>query len=203
MTDLLIPAIAAGGVYLLATQTGVFQPAGDTAYRDPRYGATTGDILQGNPNGGYSYDPWLDDGGQSAFNIDGRLLDPDARQKLDLLHLAMNKTFDSLSSAGKMAAADKLNQTLQLDPPLRGNETWEQVSRVAGSAVGGVACNAIPGIGTAASPLCAMAGAYLGVELEHWMATEMPGLQSWITENIGGVISSIGDQIEDWFHDIF
>lgn len=192
-----------GGVYILSKTTGIFGPPGPVGYQTPRPGATNGDIANGIPGGDYSYDPYLDDAGQSGFNVDGRLNDPTARQKLDLLDSSLQYAYAQMSAAGKSAAADKLNQSLNLDPPLRGNEDWQTVSRIAGGAVGGVACNAIPGIGTAASPLCAMAGAYLGVQLESWMATELPGLQSWVSENVGNVVSAVGDQLSDWWHSIF
>jgi hypothetical protein len=162
------------------------------------------DLVNGVPcGGGGYYDPWLDNSGQAGFNVDGRLADPDARQKLDLLNLALEKGYTAMSAAAKSAAADQINQRLELDPPLRGNETWETVARVAGGAIGGVACNAIPGIGTAVSPLCAMAGAYLGVKLEDWMASELPGLKSWVSENLGDVVDSIGDKLSEWWNDIF
>lgn len=205
MTDILVPAIIGGvGVYVLAKQSGPPLPPGATAYQTPSWGSTTNDIMGGiPPGGGGYYDPYFDNSGQAAFNIDGRFTDPDARQKLDLLNQGMQTAYAGMSAAAKAAAADQMNQKLNLDPPLRGNETWETVARVAGGAVGAVACNAIPGVGTAVSPLCAMAGAYLGVELEQWMATELPGLQSWVSDNIGGAISAVGDQISDWWHEIF
>lgn len=193
-----------GGLYVLSR--GAAGPAlmpGDVGFRDPRYGATMGDIANGVPNGGYTYDPYLDDAGQAGFNVDGRLTDPDARQKLDLLNVAMQKAYGAMSGAAKSAAADQLNTKLALDPPLRGNESWDQISSIAGAAVGGVACNAIPGIGTAASPLCAMAGSYLGVQLEQWMQTEVPGLQSWVSDNLGAVVDTIGDKLSEWWNDIF
>jgi hypothetical protein len=196
--------LVGGGLYVLAKSgNGQFFPPGPTGYQTPRPGATSQDIVNGIPNGDYSYDPYLDDSGQSAFNIDGRLVDPSARPKLDLLDSAMQYAYGQMSAAAKAKAADELNQKLNLDPPLRGNEDWQTIARAAGGAIGGVACNAIPGIGTAATPLCAMAGSYLGVQLEQWMQTEMPGLESWVSENVGNVVSSIGDKISDWLHDLF
>ena len=206
MSDVIVPAVIVGGaVYVLAKGMGTPTAPGDVAYQSPNYGSTLDDITAGIPNGGGgSTAPGIDNGGQAGFNIpDGRLADPDAAQKLDLLNSALQKAYSGMSSAAKQSAADNLNTQLHLDPPLKGNETWETVARVAGGAGGALACNAIPGIGTAASPLCAMAGAYLGVKLENWMQTELPGLQSWVSDNLGSVVNSIGDQISDWFHDIF
>lgn len=204
--DALIPvAIVGGGIAYVATRGNSSSIApGDTRYQSGRGGSTLGDIMNGVPGGGGgSYDPWLDDSGQSAFNQDGRLADPDARVKLDLLNVSLQKAYAGMSNAAKATAADKMNQALNLDPPLKGNEDWATVARVAGGAAGGAACNAIPGIGTAVTPLCAMAGSYLGVQLENWMSTNLGGLQSWISDNLGHVVDVIGDEISDWFHGLF
>jgi hypothetical protein len=205
MTDILVPAVIGGvGVYILAKQSGPPLPPGSSVYGTPTYGSTMGDIVNGVPNGGGGYyDPFLDPSGQAAFNIDGRSADPDARQKLDLLNAAMQGAYNGMSAAGKASAADQLNQKLNLDPPLRGNETWDTVARVAGGAAAAAGCNAIPGIGTAVSPLCAMAGAYLGVKLEQWMSTNLGDLGSWVSDNVSSAVHAIGDQVSDWFHDIF
>jgi hypothetical protein len=187
MTGNLIPiALVGGGVaYVLSRGSGVAVQPGP------------------NPYGGGYYDPYLDDSGQAAFNIDGRLTDPDARQKLDLLNLALEKGYSAMSNAAKVTAADQMNSRLNLDPPLKGNESWEQVARIAGGAVGAAGCSAIAGIGAAIAPLCAMAGSYLGVQLENWMQSELPGLKEWVSGNLGAVVDTIGDKISDWFHDIF
>lgn len=200
----LIPVVVGGGiVYVLAKQSGPPMYPGDTAYQSPRPGATLGDIASGIPGGNGGASDYLNDGGQSAFNIDGRSNDPNAQAKLDLAQQAMKLAFDKLDAAGKSAAADKINQALDLNPPLKGNETWETVARVAGGAGGTALCNLIPGVGAVASPLCAMAGAYLGVQLEQWMSANMGDLQSWVSDNLGQVINNIGDDISDWFHSLF
>lgn len=205
MGDMLIPiAIAGGGVAYLLSKQGAVTAPGATAYQTPTGGATMGNIVNGIPNGGGGYyDPYLDDSGQAGFNIDGRLTDPDARQKLDLLNTAMEAAYSKMSAAAKSAAADQMNSSLNLDPPLRGNESWETVARVSAGAAGTAACNAYAGIGTAIAPLCGMAAAYLGVKLENWMETEVPGLQSWISDNVGAVIDHIGDALSDAYHSIF
>lgn len=204
--DGLIPvALVGGGIaYVLAKQEGVAMPPGCTQYATGTGASTFNDLVNGVPcGGGGYYDPWLDNGGQAGFNLDGRLSDPDARQKIDLLQLGLQKSYDAMDGAARATAADQMNKSLNLDPPLRGNEDWQTVARVAGSVGGGVACNAIPGVGTAVSPLCAMAGAYLGVKLEDWMATELGGLQSWVSDNLGAIADAIGDQVTSWFNDIF
>lgn len=203
--DVLIPvAIAGGGLaYVLSRQDGAHPPPGSSAYLTSRSGATLNDIASGIPGGGGGYDPYLDDRGQAGFNVDGRLADPDARPKLDLLNQGLQKAYAGMSQAAKSTAADKMNSALNLNPPLTGNESWDQVARIAGGATGGIACNAIPGIGTAVSPLCAMAGSYLGVQLEQWMGTDLAGLQGWVSDNLGAVVDAVGNQIEQWFHDLF
>lgn len=203
MSDILVPVAIAGGAYfVLSRQGGPVGPPGNVAYGSPIQGATLGDGLS-IPNGQSGYDPYLDNSGQTAFNIDGRSNDPDAMRKVDLLDSAMQSAYNKMDAAGKSAAVDRLNQSLNLDPPLRGNESWEQIARVSGGAVGGLACNAIPGVGTVASPLCAMAGAYLGVKLEDWMGANLGDLEGWVSQNVSAVVSQIEDTVSGWLHDIF
>lgn len=185
----LIPAVIVGGVaYELAQNASAATPPGRTSY------ATDG------PNG-YSHDPALDNGGQAGFNYDGRSIDPDAGHKLDMLSSAMEQTYNNMSQTAKSAAAGQLNQSLGLNPPLKGDETWETVAKVAGSAGGAAACSLIPGVGVAVAPLCAMAGAYLGVKLEEWMSTALPDLKNWVSDNIvsnvGSAVSAVAGYVED------
>lgn len=207
MPDNLLPvALVGGGIaYMLVKgeNAAVPQP-GDANYVSPWYGSTLADGLAGMPPGGGGfYNPFLDNMGQAGFNVGGRLADPDARQKLDLLNVATEKAYAAMSQAAKTTAADKVNKELQLDPPLRGTESWEQLARIIGGATGGAGCNAIPGIGTAISPVCAMAGAYLGVKLEAWMSSELGDLKGWVTQNLGEVIDTIQDKLSEWWNDLF
>ena len=204
MNTLIPVAIAGGGIaYILAKQDGIPQLPGCTQYQTGTGASTINDLANGVPcGGGGYYSPLTDNSGQAGFSPYGGIkADPDARQKLDLLNQAMEAGYSKMNSAAKSAAADQLNQQLALDPPLKGNEDWQTVSRVAGGAAGAVGCTAV-GLGSAA-PLCSMAGAYLGVKLEDWMASELPGLKSWVSDNVGAVIDAIGDQLTEWWNDIF
>lgn len=205
---MLPPAIViggvAGGVYLLSRQNATALPPGPTSYNSPSAGSTYNNILTGSSDGaGGYYDPTVSDAGQAAYNTDGRLADPDARAKLDALDSAMQSAYNGMAAGAKSAAADQLNQSLSLSPPLTGNETWEQVARVAGGAAGVAGCNLIPGIGTAVSPLCGLAGAYLGVKLEDWMATALPDIQSWVTQSFPNAVQSVVDDVGNWFQNLF
>jgi hypothetical protein len=75
--------------------------------------------------------------------------------------------FDQLSSDAKKTGAAILNDELKLNPPLKGDESFKEVSArvgaVAGGAAGAAACGAVS-FG-AAAPLCGIAGAYLGQKL--------------------------------------
>ena len=206
MSNPIVPAVVIGGVVYIATKpAGPPEGPGDTAYGASRDGATTGDITAGAPNGGggYGYGSTVDDSGQGAFNTGGRPVDPDVRQKVDLLNVAMEKAYSGMSSAAKSAAADTLNRNLNLDPPMTGNETWDQVARIAGGAVAAAGCSAIPGIGVAAAPLCSMAGAYLGVKLEQWIQSPLKDLGNWIEDNVGGAIDAVGDALSDAWNSVF
>lgn len=153
------------------------------------------------PLPGYSSSDYLSDSGQATWG--GHLDDPDAQPKLDLLQQSAQAAFTAMDAVGRQAAADQLNNTLNPppDPPLNGNDSWETVARVAGGAGGAAACS-VTGVGAAVAPLCAMAGAYLGVKLEDWMQQEMPALRSWAN----GAISSVEDAVKDvggWLNNIF
>lgn len=198
----IIPAVIIGGIAYELAQNVQGVPPGQTQYGSPIGGATGNDRLTGaGSGGGYSYDPLLDNGDQGGFNYDGRYNDPDASHKIDILNAAMEQTYANMSQGAKTAAAGALNQQLQLNPPLNGNETWQTVAKVAGGAAAGAACNLIPGVGTAASPLCAMAGAYLGVKLEEWMSAELPALKDWVADNIvsnvGDAVNAVGGYVKD------
>lgn len=187
MSDMLIPAVIAvgGGVYVLATQAPTspipYPVAGGTTYVPPTNIANSLGLSQ--------------------------VSDPGTAAKVDALLQAGEAKFNAMSDAERAQAANYLNQQLNIQPPMSGNETWQQVASIAGGATGGAVCSMIPGIGTAASPLCAMAGAYLGVSLESWLAGSLDSIKSWINQNVPGVVTDWIDQAEaslsDWFHSIF
>jgi hypothetical protein len=88
-----------------------------------------------------------------------------AAAKVDMLLVAAENKFQQMTDDEKIVAAQKLNQQLNLQPPLTGRETWQQVASVAGGAAASGLCSQIPGIGMVAGPLCAIAGSYVGASL--------------------------------------
>jgi len=86
-------------------------------------------------------------------------------QRAQELEQGLRDKYDELASEAKKKGAEVLNETLKLNPPLKGNESYKQVSSrvgaVAGGAAGAAVCSAT-GVGAAAAPLCGIAGAYLG-----------------------------------------
>lgn len=199
-----VPILIIGGVAYAVTRKDV--PAGLPGMPgalQANFGSTIGQITTGNGyQGGYSWSDYLDSGGQSGFNIDGRSLDPETQQKLDLVQQAAQAQFEKLDYAGRDAAARAMNETLDLDPPLNGGDTWDTVVSVAAGAAGAAACNAIPGVGTAASPLCAIAASYLGVRLEHFLSDSVSAIGSWVSNNVGGAIADVYDAVSDTVSDI-
>lgn len=163
MSSVVVPAIIIGGVaYYGLTHSQPAMPPGPMGYGPPN--ASTGYV----GSGGYPIPGWDPQAGYYD-NIP-----PGTSQAIDSMLSSARAAYQTMSVSARAEAADRLNQDLALDPPLTGNEDWETVARVAGGAVGAGACNAIPGIGTAASPLCAIAGAYLGVKLEDWLSQAIP-----------------------------
>jgi hypothetical protein len=209
MGSLLVPIIIGGVAYELVEMRG--QPSTPLASPpkpvQPNFGATTGQIMSGtaSQNGSMPVSSYLDDSGQSSFSgSGGTSSDPDATSKLMLLQNAAQQSFNGMSQAAKTQAAQIMNQQLNLHPPLTGNETWEQVARIAGGAVGTGVCSIIPGVGVAIAPLCGMALAYLGVKLEDWLQGALPDLENWVSNNIlspvESVIGTVGDSAEDAYN---
>lgn len=109
----------------------------------------------------------------------------------------IKENVDKLSPAAKKAGAAKLNEALKLNPPLTGNESYEQIAKVVGSSAGAAACAAV-GAGLA-SPLCAMAGAYLGVkgvDLAKRAAAK-------IEQKAKDLLNSVEDKARDIWNSIF
>jgi hypothetical protein len=186
----LLPAVVIGGVtYYLVRRESMPIPVGCPVGASPNRGTPLTQIGGCPPVlDGYSYDPYLYDGGQAGFAQ--RPLDPYVSTKADMVQDQLERAYNALDGVGRAAAAAKMNEELHLDPPLRGDETWETVARVAGGAAGAAGC-AVVGLG-AVGPLCAMVGSYLGVKLEDWIADQNVG--DWVkgtVEDLGGWINNL------------
>jgi hypothetical protein len=112
--------------------------------------------------------------------------------------------YNKLAADAKAKGAAAISKTLKLDPPLTGKETWDQLQKrlkAAGAAAGVAACNVVPGVGTAASPLCAIAGAYLGAKISdfikaHWDDVKDFAEKEW--DSLSGKISDVAHDAYDW-----
>lgn len=92
--------------------------------------------------------------------------DPNYQAALDAAYGAVKKKFAAMSADERRKAADALNKSLKLDPPLSGNESIEVVGSVVGGAIGGTF-----------GPVGALVGAYLGKELADVLASK--GAEFW------------------------
>jgi len=191
----IVPVVIIGGVaYELTRKDGPVLPPGGAGYVQPNYGSTTGQIVSGTAGqSGYSWSDFLANGGQAKFG--DVPLDPDIQQKADLLQAAAKKAYDGMDYAGRSAAAASLNETLDLPPGqrLNGSDTWQTIASVAGGAAASAGCAAV-GL-AAAAPLCAIAGSYLGVKMEDWIAQPIGDAYNWVAANIGDAAGEIGDAI--------
>ena len=124
-----------------------------------------------------------------------------AKKALEDAHKKAKAEYDKLSAAAKKAGAAKLSEELGIKPPLTGNESWEQVGKIAGGAAGGAACGAIPGA-QAAAPLCAMAGAYLGKKLSVLIGEQWDKVDDWIEDKWDDAADAVTDAVGDAYDTI-
>lgn len=135
------------------------------------------------------------------------------KAKLDLIRTAGKKAYDKLDAAARRAAASELNKQYSFDPPLTGDETWDQLeARVAnkiGHDVGAVAGGAVGAalFGPIGASVGAIIGAYLGQELGPMMAKGFDELKDWITglgwDDVGNAIEDAAHYVGAAFSDIF
>lgn len=113
--------------------------------------------------------------------------------------------YDKLSCDAKKAGAKALIKaypTIKLDPEKACDNTYEQIAAAAGATIAGGACAVVPGIGTLASPLCAIAGAYLGVKVEKWVSEEWDDAKGAVGDAANAVAKgakSVVHEILSWF----
>jgi phage tail tape-measure protein len=119
-------------------------------------------------------------GGNWTSNNDAQL-----NQKLALGEAAVKNQFNNISDVEKQRAADTLNDQLDLDPPLNGHESWEDISAAVGSATG-AAVGAWIG-GPYGAKVGALLGAYLGVQLYDWLNESL---------------DDMGQKVKDYFSDL-
>lgn len=119
--------------------------------------------------------------------------------------------YNNLDDAAKQAGAAALSDQLNIDPPLKGDETWKEIAQVAGAsagaAVAGAACAPV-GLTAVCGPLGAMLGSYLGAKLEDWLNGNVDDVKNWFSSKWGdieswvsGTASDIGNKAEDYYND--
>lgn len=133
------------------------------------------------------------------------------QQTLDTINTYGKAAYDKLDSDAKQAGASALNSALNLDPPLKGDEDWQTVAKIAGGAAGaaaaGAACAPI-GLAAVCGPLGAMCGSYLGMKIENflngpaddakkWFQSKWGDIENWV----GGVASDIGNDAQAAYDD--
>lgn len=136
-------------------------------------------------------------------------IDTELQAKLDEINAYGAAAYDNLSAEAKAKGAAALNDQLKLDPPLSGDESWEDVAKIAGGAAGAAALGWLPG-GQVLGP---MVGAYLGVKLEElvsknvddikaWFKGRWTDIESWVkgaAHDVEDAVSDTIDYIGGWF----
>ena len=168
-----VPATVAGGGT---------RPSGHFSWRT---GAVTRrPVTSGSHNDGV---PVTTNVNQPPWNVDP--------QKLDAIEAAASKAYDKLTAEAKAYAASQLSQSLGIDPPLTGNESWPELSQKVGGALGAAAGAYLGGpIGAKLGAIC---GAYLGVKLEDLLAKPLDQLQSWLSDQWGSAEQYVEDAASD------
>lgn len=204
-----MPALApvllvGGGVAYVATRAPAsVPPPGDTTQKAPDSGSTLVQQIApaktGRRRAPISMRARI--GAVSAFatssqtSYGGSTVDPEERQKLEQLEAAAEAKFNRLTAEAKAEAAKKLNEQLNLSPPLKGNEDWKTIASVVGGAAGAAAGTYVCG------PLCgkvgALVGAYLGAELADLMDKGYDELKSWIASQWDDAVDAIEGYAED------
>jgi hypothetical protein len=129
-------------------------------------------------------------------------IDSMLQQKLDEIERYAAAAYDKLNDDVKKAGANQLNETLKLDPPLKGDESWEEVSRRAGDEAGAAVGNYFGG--PVGAKLGAKVGAYLGVKLEDLVSKNSDEIKAWFKSRWADIeewVQGIGDDIEQGVKD--
>ncbi len=112
----------------------------------------------------------------------------------------IKEEYDKLSKEAKKRGAEELNKQLKLDPPLTGDESWGDISKivggVAGAAVGTYVCGPICG------KLGAIAGAYLGDKMSKYIEENWDDVKDWAEENWDDAVDEIGDLASDAYNTV-
>jgi len=122
-------------------------------------------------------------------------VDPQIQAKLDEIDKYGKAAYNQLSAEAKKEGAKALSESLGIDPPLKGDETWETIASVAGSAAG-AAVGAYIG-GPIGAKLGAIVGAYLGVKLEELISKDLDKIGDWFKSKWSDIENWVGDEASD------
>lgn len=138
----------------------------------------------------------ITDGAQRVTTNYSTPVDPALQQKLDEINSYGEAAYNNLDDGAKRAGAKALSDQLKLDPPLKGDESWDDIAKVAGGAAGAAALGWIPG-GQIIGP---MVGAYLGVKLEELIGKNVDDIKAWFKTrwtDIEGWVKGAANDVED------
>ncbi len=158
-----------------------------------KLGARVGMILGGarGPRPGGTYQPGIhvtSIAPSPVGNTGANAEDPQMQAKLAEIEQAASVAYNNLGSDAKQAGANALNSSLNLSPPLTGDEDWQTVETVVGSAAGAAAGGAVGGpIG---AKVGALVGAYLGVQLGDLLS------KNW--DDLKGYLDSTWSSVQDY-----
>jgi hypothetical protein len=121
-------------------------------------------------------------------------------QKIRELNDKVKEEYNKLSCDAKKDGAERLKKkypTIQLDPDKACDMSYEDLAKIAGGAVAAAACNAIPGVGTLASPMCAIAGAYVADKIEQWIENNWDDASNWIQNEASDAENYVEQKAKD------
>jgi hypothetical protein len=128
------------------------------------------------------------------------VIDQALQQKLDEVERYAKAAYDNMAKDGKKAGAKAASELLKLDPPLSGDESYEDMAKIIGGAAGAAALGWLPG-GAVLGPIC---GAWLGVKLEELVSKNVDEVKDWFKSRWNGIenwVSGVGSDIEDGVKD--
>lgn len=186
-------------------------PNGGALISSPTRGMTIGDSLNANLLGGISVGKGSVAAGKLSRlgNISGvqglvankitssapysSPIDSEAQAKLDAIAAYGKAAYDQMSADAKKAGAKALSDQLHLDPPLKGDETWETIAKISGGAAGVAAFGWLPG-GAVWGPIV---GSYLGVKLEELLSKNTDEIEGWFKSKWAGIEGWVKGEVND------
>lgn len=208
MADVLVPVLAAGGVWVLVSQGQASQAPAVSSAPSSSSPAIAGQVVrptsspfavkaQSMTTAARLINPFVARGAGSYSNT----AEETARQALLAAQAKAKAAYNALSADAKKKGAAKLSDALDINPPLKGTESWEEVGKRAGAAAGAAACGAVPGA-QVAIPLCSICGAYLGVKLADFMGQQYDKIADYAEEKWDDVKDAVTDFVGDTYDTI-